>query len=163
MVAFNRYKQHLQSKKHKDAVKALAAAAAAKQATRNTSSSPSTTGGTAAQDAMETGGGDIIVAAGANTVYVTATTANPLTGVAAEVDSGAPQVGRTGNTLASSSRIDNGGLEEESAGIQDEEDDETGDSDEGPLPPMGPCVCIFCDEVSASFEDNCAHMLREHG
>lgn len=117
---------------------------------------------------MGTGGGDIIVAAGETTVSVAATTENLLTGVAAntvsEVDSSAPsKVGKTSNTLASLSRVDSGGIKEESEGIQEEDDDETGDGDEGPLPPMGPCVCIFCDEVSASFEDNCAHMLREHG
>lgn len=118
---------------------------------------------------METGGGDTIVAAGATTVSVTATTGSLFSGEAAntvtEVDSSSPsKVGDTSNTLARSSRVDTGGLKEESAGIQKEEDDdETGDGDEGPLPPMGPCVCIFCDEVSVSFEDNCAHMLREHG
>lgn len=46
-----------------------------------------------------------------------------------------------------------------------EEEEKEGEEEEEELAPprMGPCVCIFCDFVSPSFEENCAHMLRHHG
>lgn len=37
------------------------------------------------------------------------------------------------------------------------------EDDEGQQSPLGQEECLFCPNVAASLESNCAHMLREHG
>eukprot|EP00752_Nemacystus_decipiens_P007806 g6972.t1 len=137
------YNQHLQSKKHKDAVKRAAAAeAAALEETESSASSAvhSTGGGAAAAAAVAEDG----TAAPDNA---------PAAGFAATIPSKRNDVvGSDENSTE---------VESEEGGNSEEEEEE--EEEELAPPPMGPCVCIFCDFVSPSFEDNCAHMLNQHG
>lgn len=48
-------------------------------------------------------------------------------------------------------------------GEEDDEEEEVEGGEELPPPRMGLGVCIFCNVESASFEENCAHMLQQHG
>lgn len=46
---------------------------------------------------------------------------------------------------------------------EEEEEGEEGGEEELAPPRMGLGVCVFCNAESASFEENCQHMLHQHG
>ena len=129
---YHSYNQHLDSKKHKDAVKAMAGASISAED----------------EDISETDG-DTTVATAEEAEAIAASgpmTGNPPATNASRVDASDP-----GKESAEASKS------------EEEEKQQEGDEDEGPPPPMGSRVCIFCDGEAASFEENCGHMLREHG
>eukprot|EP00903_Cladosiphon_okamuranus_P014486 g13437.t1 len=131
------YNQHLRSKKHKEAVKRAEAAEAAALAKAEASVSM----------IANTAGGGATAAAVAVAEHAAA--------AAAAAGATAARSPSYSNAVIGSDRSS---MEVESAEEMEEEEEE-----ELAPPPMGSCVCIFCDFVSPSFEDNCAHMLKQHG
>ncbi|CAN0420829.1 unnamed protein product, partial [Ectocarpus sp. 8 AP-2014] len=140
------YKQHLQTKKHKEAAKR--AAAVAKPAATAASPTDDAGGGAAASSEPARAGN------GGDEAPVLQDSANGPSDAAA---SSAVAVAAS----PSESGYCGGGSPEKDAMSEEEEEEE--EEEELAPPPMGPCVCIFCDFVSPSFEENCAHMLRHHG
>lgn len=123
----------MQSKKHKEAAKVAAAAV----------SFPAPT--------MAAAGGGTTAAPGAENVAQN-TVIQPGT--------------ETQTTILSSATTEVAAKEAENDMKAEEDEMERGEgTDELEMPPprMGQTVCIFCNAESPSFEDNCAHMLREHG
>lgn len=141
----NSYTQHLQSKKHKEAIKI-----------REATSVP------AAPDADGSGGG-APVAAVASSAAAAAGTAS----VGGGTTEGGPAVISSSPTSAGGPlKI---GVEAQPEATEDQMDVDSGEEEEEDggeelVPPrMGLRVCIFCNLESASFEENCQHMLHRHG
>ncbi|CAM9790896.1 unnamed protein product [Ectocarpus sp. 12 AP-2014] len=142
------YKQHLQSKKHKEAAKRVAAVA--KPAATAASLRDDASGGAAASsEPADAGNND-------DEAVALQESGNGTSGAGASSAVAAA-------ALPSESRCRGSGSPEKGAMSEEEEKEEEREEEELVPPPMGPCVCIFCDLVSPSFEENFAHMLRQHG
>lgn len=150
----NSYKQHLQSKKHKEATKIRAAPRAAVAPDAADLSFPSSTySGPSAPRATDGSGGGAPVS--------TAAVAG-----AASISGGVFEVGAAAMSSAPNGPLKAGvevQLEAEEEKIKEEEEGQEGGEEELAPPRMGPGVCIFCNVELASFEDNCQHMLHKHG
>lgn len=130
-----RYNQHLQSKKHRDAVKTASnkAAIAVVETPSSDSPSPMETADSAPNSTPShtAGGGESVKVAS----------------VAPGDEDSADSMLADASGLLSKTKPGEG----------------FGDEEQVAPPRMGQKVCVFCDVESSTFEDNCAHMLQGHG